>query len=258
MKQLNNKINFLSIALIALTLFLNSCGGSMPKEKTISASDISISGNASEFFKVVDGDYILKVVDDKVVIAVKFELVKECPNSDTKMGNLTLIPLDKTGVAIPDLGLDFTPATMSDWDKAEDLLKGEVGKNVMVSFEWSYFSDKDRQKRIMNETENFEITRADFPEYTPINNSSNISSSNSKDWDEILESYEEYIDKYIALLKKTQNGDMDAMTEYAEMMEKATDLAEKLEDADDELSTTQASKFLKLQTKLANAAMEMQ
>jgi hypothetical protein len=41
------------------------------------------------------------------------------------------------------------------------------------------------------------------------------------------------------------------------MMEKATDLAEKMENAGDELSTTQMAKFVKLQTKLANAAVEM-
>jgi len=82
-------------------------------------------------------------------------------------------------------------------------------------------------------------------------------SNSSEDWDAILNSYEQFINKYISLLKKAQNGDMSAMTEYTEYMEKATDLAEKLENADDELTPAQAAKFVKLQTKLANAAVNL-
>ena len=47
------------------------------------------------------------------------------------------------------------------------------------------------------------------------------------------------------------------MTEYAKMMEKATDLAEKMENSDDDLSASQMTRFVKLQTKLANAAANL-
>ena len=82
-------------------------------------------------------------------------------------------------------------------------------------------------------------------------------SDSSEDWDAVLKSYEEFIDKYIALLKKANQGDMSALTEYVNMMEKASDLAEKLGDANDELTPEQAAKFLKLQTKFTNAALSM-
>jgi hypothetical protein len=82
-------------------------------------------------------------------------------------------------------------------------------------------------------------------------------SSSSEDWDAILVAYEQFIDKYIASLKKVKAGDMSAMSEYADYMEKATDLAEKMEGASDELTTAQAAKFAKLQIKLANAAAEL-
>jgi hypothetical protein len=249
-------------AVVFASIFLFSCGGSL-KEKTLTVSDVSISGEADNYIKIVDGDYILKPVDDKVVIAVKFELVNKYDGSkEPELGNINLIPLDNSGVAIPDLGLDFRPATLGDWDKIKNLLKGEVGKTAIISFEWSYFSNKDIQKRIINETSNFEIARADF---TGSSSSSSyeesddepIVSSSSEDWDAVLKSYENYIDQYIKLLKKANSGDLNALTEYAEMMEKATDLAEKMENAGDELSTSQMTKFVKLQTKLANAAANM-
>ena len=254
-------------------MFLGSCGGGETskdfiQEKTIKASNIKVYGTGKEYVKIVDGDYFLKVVDDKVVMAVKFELIKEYDGSGTpKMGNLTLIPLDKTGVAVPDLGLDFSPATMGDWGKIKDILSSKLGETVIISFEWSYFSKTEIQKRIMEETVSFEITRSDIKEEEVASNnssskSSNVKSSKSKsnneDWDKVLKSYESYIDQYIKLMKKAQNGDTDAMTEYASMMVKATDLSEKMSNAGDDLSTSQMAKFIKLQTKLVNAAADMQ
>jgi vacuolar-type H+-ATPase subunit H len=79
----------------------------------------------------------------------------------------------------------------------------------------------------------------------------------SENWDDVLKSYETFIDKYISLSKKAQKGDVSAMTEYVEYMEKATELADKMKDADDALTPSQSAKFLKLQTKLANAAVDI-
>jgi hypothetical protein len=123
----------------------------------------------------------------------------------------------------------------------------------------------------MKEAESFEITRADLTGGSSSevsssddgssddgSNDESVSSSGSEDWDDILKSYEDYIDQYIKLLKKANNGDASALSEYPAMMEKATDLAGKLENAGNDLTPTQASKFAKLQVKLANAAMELQ
>ena len=75
--------------------------------------------------------------------------------------------------------------------------------------------------------------------------------------DEYLKSYEEYVDQYIKLMKKAKDGDVSAMTEYAEYMEKATNLSEKMEKAESEMSSAQMAKFLKIQTKLTQAASNM-
>jgi len=50
---------------------------------------------------------------------------------------------------------------------------------------------------------------------------------------------------------------MSATTEYVKMMEKANELGEKLANADDELTSAQLAKYMKLQTKLMNAAAGM-
>ena len=75
--------------------------------------------------------------------------------------------------------------------------------------------------------------------------------------DEYLKSYEEYVDQYIKLMKKAKDGDVSAMTEYAEYIEKANDLSEKMEKAESEMSSAQMAKFLKIQAKLTQAASSM-
>lgn len=99
-----------------------------------------------------------------------------------------------------------------------------------------------------------ELANSDTEESFSNNDDSEHNSSNSnKDWDAFLKSYEEYIDQYIKLAKKSKAGDMSAMTEYAEYMQKATDLQEKMEKAKSDLSTSQMAKYMKLQAKFMEA-----
>lgn len=82
-------------------------------------------------------------------------------------------------------------------------------------------------------------------------------SSGSEDWDAMLDEYEKYVDKYIALLKKAKQGDMNALTEYVGMMEQAEELGEKMEDAQGEMSPAQWSRYLNILQKMTNAAQSM-
>lgn len=262
------------LATIMFAALLSSCGNSAKeesiKEKLIKASGISISGDGSNYIKVVDGDYTLKVVGDKIVIPVKFELVEKYEGKDEPhMSSLSLVPIDTSGDAIPDIGLNFEPATMSDWDKIKDLLKGDVGKTVTISFQGNYYlKGKVVQDRIMKETESFEITDADITiksldEGSTDNkkdNSSETSSSGSENYDKVLEDYAVYVDDYLKIMKKVNKGDQTAIAEYPALMEKAQTLSESLRKAQDanSLSASQIKKMTKIQTKMMNAALEMQ
>lgn len=262
----------LQLALVAfITLFLASCEiHKTPEDKTIKVSDVSISGQASDYIKVVDGEYTLKPVDDKIIIAVKFELTKKYDlKGEPELGNINLIPLDDTGAVIPNIGLDFTLTSTSDYDKMKSFMKGEVGKTVIVSFEWNYFSNIEMQSRIIDGTENIEITGADFTGDTSVSSSSSDSdssyeevastSSGSVDIDKMLDDYEEYVDQYIEIFSAAQKGDMTAMQDYPAMMEKAEEFGQSLQDAQeaDEVSPSQMKRMLKIQAKMTNAAADM-
>jgi hypothetical protein len=77
------------------------------------------------------------------------------------------------------------------------------------------------------------------------------SRSGSNDWDKILDDYEKYMDQYVKVMKKAQNGDMTALAEQAELLEKCQELCEEIEDAKDELTTAQATRFNKITMKAA-------
>ena len=265
----------LHLAFVAIiTLFLTSCEiHKTPEDKTINVSDVSISGQAGEYIKVVDGEYVLKPIETKIVIAIKFELTKKYDlQNEPELGNISLVPLDETGASIPDIGLDFKPSSTSDYDKFKTFLKGEVGNTVIISFEWSYLLDTDRQNRIIDGTENFEITRADFTGEDSDKSSSNsysaseeesegvsYSPNGSAEMDKMLDSYEEYVDQYISFMKKAQSGDMSVMSEYPAMMEKAEEWGQSMEDAQEanEVSPAQMKRMLKIQAKMTNAAADM-
>ena len=79
------------------------------------------------------------------------------------------------------------------------------------------------------------------------------SASSSSDWDSILDSYEKYVNEYIAVYKKVQAGDTSAYSKLASLMEKYQKLAEQLENASDELTASQLARLQKINAKLAKA-----
>ena len=83
-------------------------------------------------------------------------------------------------------------------------------------------------------------------------------STASNDFDEVLDSYEEYVDQYVSYMKKAANGDMSALTEYPALMEKAQEVSKKLEDSKDEMSAAQASRYMQITNKMTAAATQMQ
>ena len=83
--------------------------------------------------------------------------------------------------------------------------------------------------------------------------SSVAAASSSSDWDSILDSYEKYVNEYIAVYKKVQAGDTSVYSKMASLMEKYQKLAKQLENASDELTSSQLARLEKINVKLAKA-----
>lgn len=89
------------------------------------------------------------------------------------------------------------------------------------------------------------------------NGSVTIEKGGSEDWDALLSTYEQYVDKYISYLKKASKGDMTALAEYPSLMKKAQQLSEKLQNAQGDLSSSQLARLNKISMKMMKAAQDL-
>ena len=116
----------------------------------------------------------------------------------------------------------------------------------------------DQKEKVINLQERMIKRMGELMKDKEAPKSSGISSSDSIDWDALLQSYEEYVDEYISFVKKAANGDMDALTEYPALMEKAQEFSVKMQNAQNDMSTSQWTRYNKITTKMLKAAQEMQ
>lgn len=117
-------------------------------------------------------------------------------------------------------------------------------------------SDSDEKEASSEDSDNDEEKASEVAE-TDEAEADNVS-SDSQDWDELLTTYEEYVDEYISFAKKAANGDMGALSKYSSLMEKAQELSEKLSRAENEMSASQWSRYTKITVKLTKALEQMQ
>ncbi len=81
------------------------------------------------------------------------------------------------------------------------------------------------------------------------------SSSQSTNWDALLDEYEDYMTQAVKMAKKAQSGDMSVMTEYASLLEKAESLQKKLESAEADMTPAQVARLNKIAMKLSQQMM---
>ncbi len=170
---------------------------------------------------------------------------------DGDNGPLYMSILDKDGVPID--GWQDIPSVYSDDEKLANLM-GNPGETKWVTFEQIMNADI---KGIPSNASKFEIWYKKKSISSGGSNDDYIP-ENSEEWDEFLDEYEEFVDEYIEVLEEANNGDgLSAASESIEVFEKASSLGKRIENAKSDLSVEQASRFTKLQLKLANAASKL-
>jgi hypothetical protein len=277
------KINFTNVAFaLLLPILFISCGDSK-KEKiedvTVKPKTISLKGDLKDYYEIVDRDYIIKTEEDSYnnqgMITV--EIKRNEKDFDFKTDNINPFGTNGSedyhvgfGIEIfdesgPSVIKSATQGGMGGVYSSDDV-KGliHLGKGESGYIRWTVSGDK------MKGLINFQITSAlkkedhsndSISSYDDTSTSdkikSNLTDSNEK-VDKALDSYEAYVDQYIIFLKKAHNGDNSAMAEYPSLMQKAAKMQENMDDMKDEFSGKQMARMMKIQTKLTNAALEMQ
>ncbi len=242
------------IAILAIIL-LASCGG----PNKIEPESIKISGDLGDYLKIVDGEY---EISEDGILSLRIKATNPCYCWGNEVPVLSIAFVDDKGTPVSS-AIEFK-TTSEGKDKLKSLMEGGKGEAV-ISFEHNpnelfILGDYSKVKKfIVSSKMEQPDEESESSNYSEGSNTENISeeSTNSEDWDAVLQSYEDYIDQYVKFLKKAKNGDMSAMSEYTDMMDKATDLSEKLQNASENLTSEQMVRFTRLQEKLVKAAADM-
>lgn len=274
-------INIWAIGLLALGLA--SCGGKKDAEKAeivLSPETTHIKGDLGDYFEVVDREYtVTNDWGDMVSVEVKrtdadyaFDITGVSPMGTHGQGvtanaGFGIEVLDENGNVI-----EKSAATAAGFggmyssDDMKEALSLKPGETATVRWSFHFNSDKKpakfrltsalQQNSTSSSSGSFDNDSSASDEDSD-NSVSSAGTSGSEDWDSLLNSYEQYVDKYISYVKKAANGDMSALTEYPALMEKADEFSNKLSAAKGDMSSAQWARYMKITNKMATATQQM-
>lgn len=272
-KFMKKLFGLLTLAVCTM-LFLASCGGAKDATKELDVSSAEVLGDSADIVSVVDGKYTLvgKVTTDitqSLSIKIKLKLEKPISEKDIEIGYGWQVEiLDKNGTSLID---DLALKTEEISKLKKFMTESEEGAEEEFTFEYN-LGNGDLYSKIMEEanglalngvtyrkTDNGYIGASDesTEEETTNDEDAEATDVSSGDFDEVLDAYSEYVDKYIAYCKKAAKGDMSALSEYPELMQKAQEFGEKLQNAQGDATPEQWAKYMKIQAKFIKAVQEM-
>lgn len=258
---------FLFVLMISAMFMLASCGSKSNYKLTPTSK--KINGPLGKFFEVVEREY--KINGNE--LSVEFKRIAEGGPTDASWsthptfsveiqdedGNsiasrhTDVVLTEEQLEAVFSLGVDETASITFKFneDKIKDAAKFKVSSKwekaeaatpvqVLVEEDGNHDSDEtDRNISLGDDDDDSESVN---------------SSSGSENWDSVLDSYERYVDKYIALMKKAQSGDASAMSEYPSLMQEAQEYGDKLQNAKGSLSASQMARYQRITNKMLKAA----
>lgn len=242
------KIGKISIALAIALASMTACSNKQDMATTLSPQTTTIDGNMGEYYEIVEGDY--KVSDFSSEFKFDVKCIKDTPyDTYTKLG-IGYEILDESGKVLDSKNATLEYLNPLDSYQFLNLKEGEEGqiKIYIAGYPDALKGAKTFKITINAGGEVSEVTPAEEEVSEPATAASN-------NWDKVLDEYEDYCNKVSSLSKKAMAGDMSAMTEYASLVENAESLSNKLENAEDEMTTAQVARLNKIAQKMAQSMM---
>ena len=269
--------------MVILTVCLASCGSKKSSDsKTsidVTVDNTTIGGKLSQYFSLEDKTYKYQKVEegpwDHDNVTVELKCIQPLP--ENLKAYIGVEVLDENGTVISAGKADYN--SFNDYEVLRQATPGQVvtvkiinceslGENTPAKIRLSSIVEEDTEpseSSSSSESSDDSSVSSDDSDDSSVSShdssdddkSTSRSSTASADWDSMLNSYEQYVNKYIALVKKASNGDMTAMAEYAGLMQKAQELSDKMNGAQGEMSASQWARYMKITTKMTKAAQEM-
>lgn len=261
------------LAFVMLSVFLASCGKPKDATKELNVSNAEVLGDSADIVSIVDGTYTLvgtvpTDMTEKLTLKLKLRLEKPVQDNGFKILGWHVNLTDGNGADLLDNLMALQLKDEEESKLKKFLTTGHKGDEEEFTFTASFGND-DLYKTVMDKAAGLRLTDVSLyvePTYTATDTDSDVDESSSDasdtdeevaegdgDYDALLDSYEEFVDEYIALMKKAQNGDMDAVSQYASCMQKAQELGEKLNKAQGTMSAAQWARYGKILNKFTKA-----
>ncbi|MCH5230208.1 MAG: hypothetical protein J1F43_00245 [Muribaculaceae bacterium] len=257
-------LNYFGIATLAIIMV--ACGGKKvqdsEEERTENENEVTLKvesqlGELGEFISTINEDVVLKLEEQEYTkdwYFVKGAFTFDVPNSfkSTKEVDLNLTILDKDHVKITKLESITLPATPKNGSYV--LFRGNTIGELQATYsqqnvdeDWKKIKEKGVYALLTPYYEN--------AEYSLYSNqiSKENEDSGTDSWDKLLDQYEGLVNKYISLTNKLKNGDYEALAEGYQLIDKAEELDQKFNNAEEEMSSSQWKRYMELNTKMANA-----
>ena len=254
----------LLFSLVSVTiLLLSSCGSGKWGEIVIddkNCDNVDID-QIDDFYEIQKGKYHFSYKNEQLCLTLKLRVVENPDKSGLsgyKFDKFTAEMCDVKGHTIKNLNEFVAPDGKL---LAEKLLNASVGDIIPVTFVGGNGTKSELKslagdiKSLFVDIEYDEMDEDDFSCSASTNSSSISGKMGSADIDKMLDEYEKFVDKYIALMKKAQSGDLSAMSEYASMLESAERLSNKLDNCDGDMTSAQLSRYTRITSKMTSAAM---
>jgi len=245
---------FFAMAAIFCSIVLISCSSTKAKI-TISEDDAEYLAEVyggDDFIQIVPGVYNVEEKKGSLLTTIPLKIVKgkKYPKYVVEEFSLYVTGDDDKFIKIDDKKVEFRATEKDAAYKA--LCEASIGDIVNVTFQYTPKNPKDL-KEVATSIVSCEIDLSiEEPEEEE---EDEVAYKNSTDWNKVLDSYEKYVDQYIAVLKKVNAGDMSAYADMTSLMQKYEEFANQLESAGNDLTPAQMARYTKITNKLATAVL---
>ena len=267
-------LNYFGI--VTLAIIMLACGGKKvqenEEERTFNENEVSLKvvsqlGELSEYISSLSEEVVLKLEEREYAedwYDVKGAFSFDVPDSFTSSQEMDLIltVLDKDHIKIKEFRWLCLPTTQKNGDYV--LFQGNTIGELRETFsqkdvdkDWKKIKEEGVYAMLTPHNKNAEYSL--YSNQTPLytNKISEESEDSGNGWDKLLDQYEGLVNKYISMTKKLKDGDYDALTENAQLADKAEELDLKFKNAEDEMSSSQWKRYMDLNMKMAKAMQSL-
>jgi len=252
------KRNLGCLTLSIMGVILITCGCKKePVEKMISPSKVEIIGLDAGSI-AVSGDVKVYMFENgnnswSIRALVPLTNKQQYPGLDEAFVSMQVCDVNRGDLYDGDF------LCVSDRQLVGSLLSSPVGTQKELPFALLYenlhSSDYNSIAETINKIEYLTLSPSIPSQFS--SGAEEVSSSGSNNWDEVLDQYEEMVNSFVSLAQKASAGNKKALSEYEDFLDKVEDLSEELEDADDEMTSAQVSRYMKILSKMTNAASKI-